>query len=704
MKKQWKSLNKMLALAVLLAAQFGFASLSFGQASDSVYSTGQYRSLFNEYDNNSDASNPGNPPFVSILQWLIDYKILVGYEEYFFTGTNTGDQANQQRLMYDAGNNEAYILDVYDNDIRSEGMSYGMMIAVQMGDQTTFDKLWRFAKNHMRQPQGHFAWHVSPTNFSPIDTGAAPDGEEYMAMALFFAQNRWGSGTMNYGQEANAILDVLRTRFFDQNNHLIKFIENANYTDPSYMLPAFYELWGQWASGNNQFWQQAASAARTYLKNAASSNGLYTDYMNFDGTPVAANTNNNAESNHFAYDSWRVIQNLAVDYYWWSRDSGLKTIVENQQQFFKNQGITSYVNRYDYNGNPIGSDHSEGHVFMNAVGSLVGTGSLSQDYIRDLFHWMPPEGTFRYYDGLLYMFGMMHISGDFQIIKPGFTAKSGDFSYDENTQAQPSFLIMNATDAPLSNFKANYYFTVENGKTPVLIDDSTPNAAASLRQVNGSLWAVQLDYAGHTLAPGASIPADGNNPDTLTIRYSDGSYFDKSNDFSQPQGQAAGLATFTDRIAIYDNTGHLVMGKEPAQTPYAAHIVSSWSQYRLTAAGTQNNAETRVQEVNNGWATQNWQIEPVPGTAYVRVKNPWTGRYLNCQNNTENASVVMYDLQSSWGSEEWVLEAVPGSSAVRLRNVWSGRYLTAVDSSNYSAVLSKTLHTDWASQIWVIQQ
>jgi Glycosyl hydrolases family 8 len=47
------------------------------------------------------------------------------------------------------GAGEAYVEDIADNDVRSEGQSYGMMIAVQLNHQTEFDQLWTFAKNHM---------------------------------------------------------------------------------------------------------------------------------------------------------------------------------------------------------------------------------------------------------------------------------------------------------------------------------------------------------------------------------------------------------------------------------------------------------------------------------------------------------------------------------------------------------------------------
>ena len=46
----------------------------------------------------------------------------------------------------------AFIWAADSDDVRSEGMSYGMMIAVQMNLQAQFDRLWKFAKTYMQFP------------------------------------------------------------------------------------------------------------------------------------------------------------------------------------------------------------------------------------------------------------------------------------------------------------------------------------------------------------------------------------------------------------------------------------------------------------------------------------------------------------------------------------------------------------------------
>lgn len=115
------------------------------------------------------------------------------------------------RIYYPADNDKAYMLDTGNSDVRSEGMSYGMMMAVQMDKKDEFDRLWLFSKVFMQHTEGrykdYFAWHCKPDG-SRLSQGPAPDGEEFFAMALFFASSRWGDGPepYNYSEQAKTIL------------------------------------------------------------------------------------------------------------------------------------------------------------------------------------------------------------------------------------------------------------------------------------------------------------------------------------------------------------------------------------------------------------------------------------------------------------------------------------------------------------------
>jgi len=70
------------------------------------------------------------------------------------------------KIYYELDDDKAYILDTGNLDVRTEGLSYGMMMCVQMDRKSEFNKLWRFAKTFMQHQDGryqdYFAWHTRP--------------------------------------------------------------------------------------------------------------------------------------------------------------------------------------------------------------------------------------------------------------------------------------------------------------------------------------------------------------------------------------------------------------------------------------------------------------------------------------------------------------------------------------------------------------
>src|SRR5581483_7835230 len=79
-------------------------------------------------------------------------------------------------------------------DTVSEGIGYGMLAAVYMNDQTTFDALWGYGKSHFNT-KGLMSWHItaSGTLFTAADPGSASDGDVDMIWALIMASDQWSS-------------------------------------------------------------------------------------------------------------------------------------------------------------------------------------------------------------------------------------------------------------------------------------------------------------------------------------------------------------------------------------------------------------------------------------------------------------------------------------------------------------------------------
>src|SRR6185369_17244835 len=161
----------------------------------------------------------------------VDQKVTTAVNRFFGIGTSepaTPTAASGYRCYYELPQDPsmAFIWAADSDDVRSEGMSYGMMIAVQMNLHDEFDRLWKFAKTYMQFPGNsptaawryYFHWQgtVNRSNATSwtVSFGAtevpAPDGDEYFAAALYVADQRWGStGTINYKQEADYISAAL---------------------------------------------------------------------------------------------------------------------------------------------------------------------------------------------------------------------------------------------------------------------------------------------------------------------------------------------------------------------------------------------------------------------------------------------------------------------------------------------------------------
>ena len=109
-------------LILLISISFAIIYPAFGQKADKnevktkgAYYTGKYRNLFLEDGHSKKEIHAKNEAAFQLLFH--------------------GDSATQ-KVYFEVGKNSngllAYVSDVLHNDIRSEGMSYGMMIAVQI--------------------------------------------------------------------------------------------------------------------------------------------------------------------------------------------------------------------------------------------------------------------------------------------------------------------------------------------------------------------------------------------------------------------------------------------------------------------------------------------------------------------------------------------------------------------------------------------
>jgi oligosaccharide reducing-end xylanase len=413
---------------VLLVTIVFFEKDSFAQAkkpknkavNQAAFYSGRYRNVFRE---------------AGYSQQEIDQKLAKAYHDIF---------EGPHRVYFEVGDSMGYVSDLKNHDARTEGLSYGMMIAVQLNKKDVFDRIWRWSKKYLQHQDGpreaYFAWSINPQTMKKNSEGSASDGELYFITDLLFASNRWGNDTgIDYYAEARRILDAMWKKDGTGNIHnlintehkQISFVpegDGYNWTDPSYHLPAFFEVWALYTKdGHEQFYRDCADTARAFLHRACNPvTGLNPDYTEFSGAPHSTRWMPVA----FRYDSWRVPMNISMDYNWFGKDKAWQEdYAKRFQSFLRSKGIDKFEDQF----NPDGSRpdvilqaggfrklrHSIGLVATAASTALI---NKDLDFVHALWNAkLEPyeDGYFDpYYDGLLYLFSLMHLSGRYQIIKP----------------------------------------------------------------------------------------------------------------------------------------------------------------------------------------------------------------------------------------------------------------------------------------------
>jgi endo-1,4-beta-D-glucanase Y len=211
--------------------------------------------------------------------------------------------------------------------VYSEGIGYGMLMAVNNDDRTLFDKLWKFYMDHL-DPNGLMNWSMdacaAPGN---NNANAASDGDLDAAMGLVVAEGRWG------GYKAQALELIGKIKKFEtdvcQNGLTVLrpgdkwggCTESATKgkVNPSYFSPGYYRAFAALDPANADFWKKLATDSYTLLAQYQTAmNGLVPEWGFSDGT---------AESNSYDYNACRTPWRIAMDFMWYCTPEA-KTVLD----------------------------------------------------------------------------------------------------------------------------------------------------------------------------------------------------------------------------------------------------------------------------------------------------------------------------------------------------------------------------------------
>ncbi|MFC1641894.1 glycosyl hydrolase family 8 [Myxococcota bacterium] len=354
----------------------------------------------------------------------IQGRIKAAFEQLFH-----GDPANEA-IYFRVGEDQAYIQDILHGDVRTEGIGFGMMIAVQLNRREEFDRLWAYAQSAMQYRsganRGYFRSSCDQANGSP-EACADPFGHQQMLTALLFAEGRWGgqTGDQSYGAQAQALLDIMRrkeeqnggaedgvTNMFDPSHKLpygVPHTSAAEYSRPSIVMPAYYELWAQ-ATGDS-FWSEAAESARAYWQRTANpTTGFMPARAEFGGKPVP-------DWDTFQPEGYRFQLNLVLDHIWFRKDPWEVEESDRLLNFFHDRGMTDYGSSYTLDGATVlESSHDTELIAMNGATALSAQMDQRAAFVEAVWDIEEtPSGSSRYYAGMLYLLSLLVLSGEYQV-------------------------------------------------------------------------------------------------------------------------------------------------------------------------------------------------------------------------------------------------------------------------------------------------
>jgi endo-1,4-beta-D-glucanase Y len=276
----------------------------------------------------------------------------------------------------------------------SEGIGYGMILAVYMEDQPVFDGLWKYEQSHL-DGNGLMNWEIGPDNKTTSGGGgAATDGDEDMAWALVMADRQWGGkGTLDdtYLNHAKKLIDLIWKYEVDVNRgYLLKPGDqwgDVDVTNPSYFAPAYFRVFGQ-VSGKADDWSKVVAGNYDILEkslNATSgnaSNGLVPAWCNSAGAPVEAYS---GAPKYFQNDSTRTPFRVGQDYCYFGEPRA-KSYLGKITSFYVGVGVANIVDGYELNGTPkpdkaTGGAQAASFVGPAGVGAMSDSDAKSQSFL-----------------------------------------------------------------------------------------------------------------------------------------------------------------------------------------------------------------------------------------------------------------------------------------------------------------------------------
>ncbi len=340
------------------------------------------------------------------------------------------------------------------NSTVSEGIGYGMLIAVYMNDQSLFDDLWRYEQAHTWTWQATFPatgtaatslmnWYIASdgtvattANGGQSGSGAATDADEDMAFALIMADRQWkggqGSLSKTYLAFAQQLVKDIWTYEIDQTNLIPKNgggWGGINCLNISYFAPAYYRSFA--TVGSQTGWNTVVTNLYKVISqslnatNGNQNNGLVPAFSTSTGAADKCGaTGGSTQAHTYQYDSCRTPFRIGIDACWNESTDAIGYVAKSSSFFSSQGGAAKIVDGYQLNGTP--NPQFPGGPYNGLSAAFIGpagvgamhtqSGQNYQSFIDDVYGLVRQNNAWcggQYYDESWAMMSMLMMSGNF---------------------------------------------------------------------------------------------------------------------------------------------------------------------------------------------------------------------------------------------------------------------------------------------------
>jgi len=274
------------------------------------------------------------------------------------------------------------------NSTVSEGIAYGMIIAVMLDEQALFDGFFGYALKWSNE-NGLMSWYIAPDGSAALGAGAASDADEDMAWALVMAHRQWGGrGALgeSYLSHARRLIDRIWELEVDHAERADMFLpgdewRGRNVFNPSYFAPNQYRIFGE-VSGNRAGFDRVIDRGYEILENSLNpasgnrENGLVPAWCTDAGVPVEAFP---GAMTNYQYDSARMPFRIGQDFAYHGEPRARRYLAR-VSAFFSEVGADAIVDGYTLAGAPAPDPRAR----QPNPGSAVFVGSAAVGAMHDV--------------------------------------------------------------------------------------------------------------------------------------------------------------------------------------------------------------------------------------------------------------------------------------------------------------------------------